>query len=136
MTITVEIIINSDVDAVWDAWVTPEDIVMWNAASDDWHTTAAKIDLKPGGEFLFRMEARDGSFGFNFKGVYQNIIDHKLIEYTIEDGRNVSIEFESTENGTKVTETFDAESENSIEAQKKGWQSILNNFARYVESKN
>lgn len=136
MTITVAVIINSNIKNVWSAWVTPEDIIIWNTASDDWHTTSAQVDLQVGGEFSARMEAKDGSFGFDFKGVYQKIIKNQLIEYVLEDGRKVAVEFESTANGTKVTETFDPETENSIEMQKAGWQSILNNFASYVESKN
>jgi len=133
MKITIEASILSNIDVVWKTWITPEHIKKWNTASDDWHTTVSEIDFREGGEFFSRMESKDGSSGFDFKGVIKKIIDNKLIEYTLEDGRNVSVKFETLENGTKVTETFDAENENSIEIQKNGWQSILNNFSKYVE---
>ena len=133
--ITVEVIVQADIDAVWAAWVTPEDIERWNAASDDWHTPHAEVDLREGGEFLSRMEARDGSYGFGFRGVYEKIVPLQLIEYNMEDGRHVRIEFEATAEGVRITETFDPEETNPIAMQKKGWQSILNNFAKYTESR-
>lgn len=133
--ITVEVIVKADIDAVWAAWVTPEDIERWNAASDDWHTPHAEVDLREGGEFLSRMEARDGSYGFDFRGVYEKIVPLQLIEYNMEDGRHVRIEFEATAEGVRVTEIFDPEETNPIAMQKKGWQSILNNFAKYSESR-
>ncbi len=135
MSINIEVTVNSSIDKVWETWVTPEHIKIWNSASDDWHTTMAEVELKVGGGFLSRMEAKDSSVGFDFKGVYQKIVPKKLIEYSLEDGREVIVTFEAVENGVKVTETFDAEMENSIEAQKKGWLLILKNFAKYVESR-
>jgi len=134
MTITIEASIPSNIDIVWNTWITPEHIKKWNTASDDWHTTVSEIDFKEGGEFFSRIEAKDGSSGFDFKGVIKKIISNKLIEYTLEDGRNVSVKFEPLENGTKVIETFDAENENSIEIQRNSWQSTLNNFSKYVEA--
>jgi uncharacterized protein YndB with AHSA1/START domain len=134
MVITVEIIINSDIESVWKRWNTPEDVKNWNAASEDWHTTHAEIDLKEGGEFLSRMEAKDGSMGFDFKGTYKVVNKPLFIIYTIEDGREVKIEFKETPDGVKVIETFEAESTHTEEQQKQGWQSILNNFRKYVES--
>jgi uncharacterized protein YndB with AHSA1/START domain len=132
--ITVEVVVNVDINKVWNAWVSPEAIKNWNHASDDWHTTHADVDLKEGGEFLSRMEARDGSFGFDFRGTYQKIVPGRLIEYVIEDGRAVSVLFEPTEDAVKITETFEPEEQNPIAMQKNGWQAILNNFAKYVES--
>ncbi|RJG11003.1 ATPase [Pseudomonas cavernicola] len=135
MKITVETVVKSDIDSTWAAWNSPEDINSWNAASDDWHTTKSSVDLRVGGKFCYRMEAKDGSMGFDFEGAYSNIIDNKLIEYTLGDDRHVSIDFKEVEDGVKVTETFEAEDENNTELQRQGWQSILNNFANHVESK-
>ena len=134
MQITVEVTVAAPIEKVWDAYVTPEDIVQWNAASDDWHTTASTVDLRPGGKFSSRMEAKDGSFGFDFEGEYTNIVTHELIEYAIGD-RTAEIRFEQGEAGVKVTVEFAAEEENSPEDQKGGWQAILNNFKRHVEGK-
>ena len=134
MTITIEATINSDIETVWKKWNTPEDVKNWNTASDDWHTTHAEIDLKEGGEFMSRMEAKDGSMGFDFKGTYKVVNKPSLIIYTIEDGREVKIEFKETRGGVKVIETFEAESTHTEEQQKQGWQCILNNFSKYVES--
>lgn len=135
MKITVETVVKSDIDSTWAAWNSPEDINNWNAASDDWHTTKSNVDLRAGGKFCHRMEAKDGSMGFDFEGTYSNIIDNELIEYTLGDDRHVSVEFKEVEDGVKVTETFEAEGEHDAELQRQGWQSILNNFAKYVESK-
>ena len=134
MAISVETTINSDIDSVWKRWNTPEDVKNWNTASEDWHTTHAEIDLKEGGEFLSRMEAKDGSMGFDFKGTYKVVNKPSLIIYTIEDGREVKIEFKEMPDGVKVIETFEAETTHTEEQQKQGWQSILNNFRKYVES--
>jgi len=134
MTIIVETIVNAEIEAVWLAWTTPEDIKHWNAASDDWHTTSAEVNLQPGGKFTSRMEARDGSFGFDFSGVYRTVIPHRLIEYTLDDERKVRIEFSTTDSKTKIVESFEPESQNSIELQKFGWQAILTNFKSYVEA--
>lgn len=133
MKITVEKLVNASRAAVWDAYTTPEDIVHWNAASDDWHTTKAKVDLREGGEFSSRMEAKDGSFGFDFAGVYTKIVPQSLIEYAFGD-RTCAVEFSETGNGVIVRINFDAETLNPPERQQEGWQAILDNFARYVES--
>ncbi len=134
MKIRVETTIQSNLDSVWNAWINPEDIKQWNAASDDWHTTEASVDLRVGGGFTARMEAKDGSMGFDFAGTYSKVVKKKQIEYVLEDGRNVSIEFVPIEDGVKVIETFEAEEQHEIEYQRQGWQSILNNFAKYVKS--
>jgi uncharacterized protein YndB with AHSA1/START domain len=134
MQIIVEVIVAAPIEKVWDAYVTPEDIVQWNAASDDWHTTSSTVDLRPGGKFSSRMEAKDGSFGFDFAGEYTNIVTHELIEYGFGD-RTATVKFEPTDAGVKVTVEFAAEQENSVEDQKGGWQAILDNFKRHVEAK-
>jgi|SRR6185437_4371235 len=132
--ITVETFIAAPVDTVWTAYTTPEDIVKWNAASDDWHTTKAAVDLRVGGAFSSRMEARDGSMGFDFAGTYTKIIDKELIEYSFGD-RTAEVHFSPAKGGTTVRVTFDSEPIHSVEQQKQGWQSILSKFARYVEAK-
>lgn len=134
MKITIEVLINADMDSVWRAWNTPADIMQWNAASDDWHTTSSKVDLREGGTFVSRMEAKDGSMGFDFAGTYTRVIPHKLIEYAMSDTREVSTKFVLENGKIKVQSTFDAEGENDPEYQRQGWQSILNNFARHVEA--
>jgi uncharacterized protein YndB with AHSA1/START domain len=134
MRITVETVINAPVDKVWSAYTTPADIKQWNAASDDWLTTKASVDLRPGGAFSSRMEAKDGSFGFDFAGTYTNVVPQKLIEYTFGD-RTGSVEFVPGSRGVTVRVTFDAEEQNSVEQQRQGWQAILNNFARHVEAR-
>ena len=133
MKITVEAVVNAPMANVWRAWTTPHDITQWNAASDDWHTTTATVDLRAGGAFTSRMEAKDGSMGFDFAGTYTTIVPHELIEFSFGD-RVASVEFEPGANGVTVRETFDAESEHSVEQQRQGWQAILDNFARYVEA--
>lgn len=133
--ITIQADIDAPIENVWRAWTTPEDIVNWNAASEDWHTTRAVNDLRVGGRFSSRMEAKDGSMGFDFSGVYTAVKRHELIEYTLENDRKVSIQFSTLNDKTKVIESFDAEETNPIELQRTGWQAILNNFKRYVESK-
>ena len=133
-TITVENAVNASVDKVWKFWTLPEHITKWNSASEDWHTPKAENDLRVGGKFVSRMEAKDGSFGFDFGGTYDEIKTNQLIAYTLGDGRKVEITFKSEGTSTKVTETFEAETENPIEMQKVGWQSILNNFKKYVEA--
>lgn len=132
--ITVEATVNAPVLKVWKFWTSPEHIINWNNASDDWHTPRAENDFRVGGSFLSRMEAKDGSFGFDFAGAYNEIKTHELIIYTLFDGRKVRIDFDTAGNATTIIESFEAESENSVEIQKYGWQSILNNFKRYVES--
>ena len=106
----------------------------WNAASDDWHTTAASVDLRVGGEFSSRMEAKDGSMGFDFAGIYTKIIEYELIEYSFGD-RMATVEFSEDTDGATVTVTFDAETSHTEERQREGWQAILNNFKRHVEEK-
>lgn len=135
MKITVEAVVQSDIDSVWSAWNSPDDIKQWNAASSDWHTTASRVDLREGGSFSSRMEAKDGSMGFEFSGTYTSVIPNEQIVYELEDGRVVSIEFAVEESGIRVTETFDADSEMSPEQQQRGWQNILDNFARHVEGR-
>ncbi len=132
-TITVETLLNAPIEKVWEFWTTPEHITKWNQASEDWHTTRAKNDLRIGGKFLSRMEAKDGSFGFDFEGIYDSIITHEKISYTLLDDRKVAILFLQTEDGVQITETFEAETENTLELQKFGWQAILNNFKTCVE---
>lgn len=134
MKITVETTIAAPIEDVWRAWTTPDDIKQWNAASDDWHTTNATVDLRVGGAFLSRMEAKDGSMGFDFAGTYTQIVQHELIECSFGD-RVLKVEFAAGEHEVTVRETFDAESTHSIEDQRQGWQAILNNFARHVETK-
>jgi uncharacterized protein YndB with AHSA1/START domain len=132
--ITVQATINSPIEKVWEFWTQPKHIIKWNNASDDWHTTRSENDLRTGGKFHSRMEAKDGSMGFDFEGIYEVVNPNKLIEYSLSDGRKVRIEFFSKSNETTVLETFDAETENSIELQRAGWQSIMNNFKKYVET--
>lgn len=133
-TITVETLVNAPVEKVWEFWTKPEHITKWNAASDDWHTTRAENNLRIGGKFLSRMEAKDGSFGFDFEGIYTDVITHGKISYTLLDDRKVTITFTQTKNGVQIIETFEAETENTLELQKLGWQAILNNFKKYVEN--
>lgn len=131
--ITVRAKVNAPVEKVWEFWTTPEHITKWNNASEDWHAPKAENDLRAGGKFLCRMEARDGSAGFDFGGIYDEVIENELISYKMDDGRSVSVSFEGNGEETEVVETFEAESENSIEMQHDGWQAILNNFKKYVE---
>lgn len=133
-TITVETTIAAAVAEVWRAYTTPEDIVEWNAASDDWHTPRAEVDLRVGGAFVWRMEAKDGSMGFDFEGTYTNIIEHELIEYAF-GGRAARVAFTPQDGGVVVVRiSFDAETMHPIEQQRAGWQAILDNFKRHVES--
>lgn len=134
MTITISVTINAPVDRVWKKWITPADIIKWNNASPDWHTPKAENDLKPGGKFLFRMEAKDGSFGFDLEGVYDEVETNKLITYTLADGRRVVVTFTGQGNTTNVIESFEPETENPFEMQRQGWQNILDNFKRHIES--
>lgn len=132
--ITIETTINAPVEKVWKAWTTPADIVQWNAASDDWHTTKSENDLRTGGKFSSRMEAKDGSMGFDFWGIYDEVKPNELITSTLGDGRKLTVTFINKGDQTEVKEAFEAENENSIEMQKNGWQSILNNFKKHTES--
>lgn len=134
MKITVETTVAAPIEKVWRAYTTPEDIKRWNAASDDWHTTAATVDLRVGGAFCSRMEAKDGSMGFDFAGVYTNIVEHERIEYAFGD-RMAQVEFTDDPKGVRVRVTFDGESTHPVEQQRAGWQAILQNFARHVEAR-
>jgi uncharacterized protein YndB with AHSA1/START domain len=132
--ITVQTTVNASVTKVWDYFTDPKHIVHWNHASADWRTSRAENDLRVGGKFLSRMEARDGSVGFDFIGIYDTVENCKEIRYTLEDERTVQVIFEQTEANTIVTETFDAEHENTPELQQAGWQAILDNFKKHVET--
>ena len=132
--ITVETTVNSPVEKVWKIWSEPQHITKWCAASEDWHAPKAENDLRTAGTFSTRMEAKDGSFGFDFGGVYDNVKKNELIEYTMGDGRRVLVIFSPSGDQTKIVETFDAETTNSVEMQKGGWQAILDNFKKYTES--
>ena len=132
--ITVKTTVDAPIEKVWKYWSSPEHITQWNNASDDWHTPRAENDLRTGGKFLARMEAKDGSFGFDFGGVYDEVDENKFIAYTMGDGRKVSVAFLGNGNETEIEETFEAENENSIEMQKTGWQAILDNFKKYTET--
>ena len=134
MKITVETIVKAPVAKVWSAYTTPKDIKQWNAASDDWHTTQSTVDLRDGGAFTSRMEAKDGSFGFDFAGTYTKVVPQQLIEYSVGD-RTGLVEFVSGAQGVTVRSTFDAETAHPLEQQRQGWQAILNNFAKHVEAK-
>jgi uncharacterized protein YndB with AHSA1/START domain len=134
MNITIETLVRAPIEKVWRAYTSPEDIIQWNAASDDWHTTSSSVELRVGGTFSSRMEAKDGSFGFDFAGTYTKIIPNELIEYAFGD-RSASVQFMQTSDGVKLRITFVAETEHSVEEQEQGWQSILNKFASHVEAK-
>ena len=134
MNITIETLVRAPIDKVWRAYTSPEDIIQWNSASDDWHTTSSSVELRVGGIFSSRMEAKDGSFGFDFAGTYTKILPNELIEYAFGD-RTASVQFMQTSDGVKVRITFVAETEHSVEEQEQGWQSILNKFASHVEAK-
>jgi uncharacterized protein YndB with AHSA1/START domain len=132
--IIVETTVQAPVEKVWEYWTEPTHITKWNTASEDWHTPYAENDLKVGGKFLSRMEAKDGSFGFDFGGVYDDVRLNEGIGYTLEDGRKVTINFIRQGDETKVIETFDAENSNPIEMQEAGWQAILDNFKKYINN--
>lgn len=132
--ITIGIDLNSSINNVWQKWSNPDDITKWCFASDTWHSPSASNDLRIGGRLNCRMESKDGEFGFDFGGTYTNIIPNELIEFVMDDGRDVSVRFESKANQTHIIESFRPESENALELQKFGWQEILNNFKRYVDN--
>jgi len=135
MKITVETVVKAEPNRVWNAWNNPADIKQWNNASDDWHTTSSSVDLREGGKFTARMEARDGSQGFDFEGTYTRVEPNKTIEYRMGDGREVKVEFVPQADGVLVKETFDTEDENTPELQRQGWQAILDNFGKHLEAK-
>ena len=132
--ITIEATINAPVEKVWKMWISPEHITKWNNASPEWHTPKSEVDLRVGGKYTSRMEAKDGSMGFDFWGTYTKINTNEHLETTMGDGRMWNTMFEPSGNTTKVIEVFEAENENSVDMQKMGWQSILNNFKSYVEN--
>lgn len=132
--ITVGNTVNAPIEKVWDMFNKPEHITQWCAASDDWHAPHAENDLRVGGKSKTRMEAKDGSFGFDFESTYDAIKEHESIDYTIADGRKVSLQFQPVAGGVKITETFEAEGINPAEMQQAGWQAILDNFKKYVEA--
>jgi uncharacterized protein YndB with AHSA1/START domain len=138
-TITVQAVINAPVEQVWKLYTEPEHIVQWNNASNDWHTPRAENDLKVGGKFLYRMEAKDGSSGFDFDGIYEQVKTNESIVYSLTDGRRVEVIFTTKDDNdarTKIAIMFEAESTFPIEMQRDGWQAILNNFKKYVETRN
>jgi uncharacterized protein YndB with AHSA1/START domain len=132
-SITVQTLVNAPVEKTWRYFTEPDHITKWAFASDDWHAPRAENDLRKGGRFLTAMAAKDGSAAFDFTGVYDHVVPHKEIRYTIEDGRKVSIAFEAKGNATQVTETFEPENENPLEMQRGGWQAFLDNFRKHVE---
>jgi uncharacterized protein YndB with AHSA1/START domain len=133
MKITVETLVNAPIAEVWNAYTSPADIKQWNTASDDWHTTQAAVDLRMGGAFSSRMEAKDGSFGFDFAGIYTQLVRHERIEYSFGDRMGL-VEFIPGEKGVTVRVTFDAETTHPVDQQRDGWQAILNNFAKHVQA--
>jgi uncharacterized protein YndB with AHSA1/START domain len=132
--ITIEATVNAPVEKVWDAYTDPKQITQWNSPSPDWHSPRAENDLRPGGTFNYRMEAKDGSFGFDFGGTFDEVKPNELLAYTIGDGRKVENIFTKEGDATKVTVIFEAENQNPAEYQKAGWQAILDNFKKYAES--
>ncbi len=134
--ITVSATAHVPVAKVWEAWNTPADIMQWNTADPSWHSPSSENDLREGGRFKHRMEAKDGSFGFDFEGTYDKVALHQEISYTMGDGRKATTLFSEQGGNTIITTTFDAETENDPEFQQQGWQAILGNFVRYVESTN
>ena len=133
--VTVEATADAPLEKVWETWNTPVDIMQWNSADPGWHSPRSENDLRPGGKFNHRMEAKDGSFGFDFEGVSDTVELHREISYTMSDGRKATTLFSEQNGKTKMETTFDAEPVNDPELQKQGWQAIMNNFVRYVESK-
>jgi uncharacterized protein YndB with AHSA1/START domain len=133
--ITVEATVNAPVEKVWKLWNDPKDIVQWNTPDPSWHSPSSENDLRVGGKFKNRMEAKDGSFGFDFEGIYDSVVLNKEISYTLGDGRKATTIFTEQDGKTEVATTFDPETENDPEFQKQGWQSILSNFVKYAESK-
>jgi uncharacterized protein YndB with AHSA1/START domain len=132
--ITVETTVNAPVEKAWEYWTTPEHVTSWNSPSDDWHTPSASNDLRVGGDFSYRMEARDGSFGFDFGGTYDEVDTHRSIAYTIGDGRKVKIDFLPEGNQTRIVQTFEAENQHPIEVQRGGWQAIMDNYKKHIEA--
>ena len=135
-TLSVQAVISAPIEQVWKLYTEPEHVIKWNSPSNDWHTPRAQNDFKVGGKFLYRMEAKDGSSGFDFDGIYEQIRTNELIMYSLTDGRKVEVTFtKDNDTRTKLATTFEAESTNPIEMQRNGWQAILDNFKKYVETK-
>lgn len=134
-TMTVQAVVKAPLEKTWECWTGPEHITGWAFASDEWESPVAENDLQTGGTFRTRMQAKDGSSGFDFEGTYTAVKQHELIEYEMSDGRWVKVAFENVPDGVRVTETFDLEQEHSEEMQRSGWQAILDNFKKYVETK-
>jgi uncharacterized protein YndB with AHSA1/START domain len=132
--VTVEATVNAPLGTVWKLWNNPDDIMIWNTPDPNWHTPSSENDLRVGGKFKNRMEAKDGSFGFDFEGIYDSVVVNEEITYTLGDGRQATTIFTEQDYGTHLATTFDPETENDIEFQKQGWQAILGNFKKYVES--
>ena len=134
ITLTVKAVVHVPVDKAWEYWTEPRHVVNWNHASEDWHSPHASNDLRPGGKFLYRMEAKDGSHGFDFSGIYDEVKPYQTLSYVMDDGRKVSVVFTEHTDATEITETFEAENVYSIGQQQSGWQAIMDNFKRYAES--
>lgn len=132
--VTITATISAGINKVWDYWTNPEHITKWNFANDDWQCPKAENELRVGGKYLARMEAKDGSFGFDFEAIYDEVNEHQKLTYTMGDGRQATTDFQNLDGATRVTTTFDAETENDVEMQRVGWQAILNNFKKYVEA--
>ena len=134
MKITVDTLARTDLQTAWNAYSNPDDIVRWNTASPDWHSPSSTVDLREGGRFNTRMEARDGSAGFDFGGTYTEVVPQSRLAYRMDDGREATVRFEEEAEGVRVHVTFDAEEQNSADMQRDGWQAILDSFARHVEA--
>lgn len=132
--ITIEAIVNKPINEVWGKYTVPEHIMQWNHASDDWYSPSAENDLRVGGAFTYKMAARDGSYSFDFSGVYDEVDKNKKIAYTLDDGRKVVVEFNELGDSVKIVTTFEAEQSNPLDMQKAGWQAILDNFKKYVDN--
>lgn len=132
--ITVKTIVHSDIETVWNTWTKPEHIEKWNSPSNDWHTPRAENNLTGGGKFVFRMEAKDGSMGFDFGGTYTKVVSKQHLAYTLDDDRKVTVDFKEEDDMIVITETFEAETENSVEMQRDGWKAILDSFKKYTEA--
>ncbi|MFD2614991.1 SRPBCC family protein [Paenibacillus gansuensis] len=133
VTLTVETTVQAPIEKVWANWTEPQHIIQWSFASNDWHAPRAENDVRVGGTFLTRMEAKDGSFGFDFGGTYDEVRENEYLAYTLGDGRKVTVTFIAQGSSTKIVETFEAESENPAEMQQAGWQAFMDNFKRYSE---
>ncbi len=134
-SLTVETLVNADLEYVWECWTQPKHITQWNFASPEWHCPRAENDLRPGGTFSYRMEAKNGSTGFDYAGKYSAVVPYSAIEYTLEDTRKGNVTFKKEGNTVKIVETFEVEDTHTLEQQRMGWQAILNTFMEYTENK-